>query len=450
MSVGNQNDPIVIVGAGTAGLSLAYHLELPYRLFEREEEVGGLCRSVTLAGCTFDYAPKVLLLGDEYATELSERLLGGNLQFVSFRDYSYHVKYDVYTRVPIQKHLYGLPSGVVTRMLGGLLARDRQQHDEPQNYRDWLYQKIGRPLADEVLLPQERKKWKIDPATMDYRWAPSRVASPSVDEAVRGARDEKAFGRQLGYTLRGGIGALMNAFADELDHLQTGVGLEHLDLTTHTATFSDGQHEHYRALVSTLPLPRLVERLEPLPDNVRAAAQALEHLSLRCVCVVVEAETYTDKQFIYVHDPDIVFHRVTFMSNLSPEMAPPGYVSLQAEVSHVGQPAEDDETLTEQVLADLIKIGFVRPDDPVVATDVLDIAYAYPRQTPERAEHVDTIRHYLAEFDVFLSGRNAEWEYYNMHDVIPQTRDLAKRLQKSYPDNNAVPVSTAQPHLKES
>lgn len=435
---GRTEAPVVIVGAGTAGLSLAYHLALPYRLFEREDAVGGLCRSITLAGCTFDYAPKVLLLGDAYATELSERLLGDNVQFVAFRDYVYHVRHRVYTRVPIQKHLHGLPSNVIVRAVAGLLARDRQPErspdSPPENYQAWLYDKVGRPLADEAILPQERKKWKIDPATMDYRWAPGRVPSPSVAEALRGAHDASAFGRRLGYTRRGGIGALMEAFADRLEHYQTGVGLEHLDLAGRTATFSDGSAQHYRALVSTLPLPSLVERLEPLPDDIRAAAEALEYLSLRCVCVVVKAEPYTDKQFVYVPDPDTVFHRVTYMSNLSPEMAPAGYVSLQVEVSYVGTPEQDDDTLTERVLADLYKIGFIRAGDPVVATQVLDIPFAYPRQSPDRAAHVERIRRYLADFDVYLCGRNAEWEYYNMHDVIPRSRDLAEQLQTRYPN----------------
>ena len=37
---------ILIVGAGLAGLSAAYHLRgLRYKLLERERRVGGLCRS---------------------------------------------------------------------------------------------------------------------------------------------------------------------------------------------------------------------------------------------------------------------------------------------------------------------------------------------------------------------------------------------------------------------
>ena len=52
---------IVIVGAGLAGLSTAYHLpHASYRLYEREREVGGLCRSYRKDGFTFDYTGHLL------------------------------------------------------------------------------------------------------------------------------------------------------------------------------------------------------------------------------------------------------------------------------------------------------------------------------------------------------------------------------------------------------
>jgi len=47
---------ILIIGAGLAGLSTAYHLkDRDYHIYEREGEVGGLCRSFKQDGFTFDY-----------------------------------------------------------------------------------------------------------------------------------------------------------------------------------------------------------------------------------------------------------------------------------------------------------------------------------------------------------------------------------------------------------
>lgn len=47
---------VVILGAGLAGLSSAYHLDADYEIYEKESEVGGLCRSRSVNGFVFDYA----------------------------------------------------------------------------------------------------------------------------------------------------------------------------------------------------------------------------------------------------------------------------------------------------------------------------------------------------------------------------------------------------------
>ncbi|HET8580280.1 MAG TPA: NAD(P)-binding protein, partial [Nitrospiraceae bacterium] len=72
---------IVIVGAGLAGLSAAYHLNgIPHRLFEKEKEAGGLCRSYQMAGFTFDMTGHLLHFRQAEIRDLVEGLLAGSLQ----------------------------------------------------------------------------------------------------------------------------------------------------------------------------------------------------------------------------------------------------------------------------------------------------------------------------------------------------------------------------------
>jgi protoporphyrinogen oxidase len=113
-------------------------------------------------------------------------------------------------------------------------------------------------------------------------------------------------------------------------------------------------------------------------------------------------------------------------------MAPPGYSSVVAEVSYIDQPPMDDEALIERVRADLVTTGILRPGDTIVASRVLDLPHAYPRQTPNRLENVRLVRSYLEESDIYSFGRFGEWEYYNMHDIIPNARDLAAQLEERY------------------
>lgn len=422
---------VLIIGAGIAGLSLAYHLQRPHRLYEKNTQVGGLCRSAIIEGCTFDYAPKVFLSGSAYATALNEKLLGDNLQYTAFSDWSYHHEFGgVYTRTPIQKHLYGLPDKEVLQILAGMAEVIKKTEDDSPitSYRDWLYKKLGRPLANRVIVPQERKKWKSDPADMDYQWATARVPRPDLATAILGATTDIPQSRTFGYTQQGGVAALMEAMAEHIPHLHLQKPLQKIQVRQKVAIFADGEQRPFDTLVSTIPLPLLVNMLDEAPTAVRHAAQQLKHLSLTCVCLVIKRPQLSDKHFVYVHEPQFIFHRLSFISNLSPQMAPQGYSTILAEVSYVDQLTVSPENLVEEVRDNLITMNILQPDDDIVAHDLLPIPYAYPRQTPNRQAHVQEIQAYLQRVGIISFGRNGEWEYYNMHDIVPRARDLAQQL----------------------
>lgn len=432
-----ENDArVLVVGAGIAGLSLAYHLEIPYKLIERDDEIGGICRSIVISECTFDYGPRILLPGSQYTAEVSQKLLGDNLHNLSFNDWIYHHSYHVYTKYPVQKYLYGLPADDILSCLTGLVDAtinfDQQSRWNFANYRDWLYYKVGRPMADMVVIPQETKKWRTDPAEMDYRWAPRKVVRPDLETALRGATHDLPHDREFGYPRRGGIAALMQAMADQVTDVTTRIALQAINTHNHTARFSDGCVLPYRALVATLPLPELIAMLDNVPRDVQDAAYQLMHISLLCVCLVVAREHISDKNFVYVYDPDLIFQRVSFFSNLSPEMAPPGYSSLVAEVSYKGTPPMDDDMLVHRVCEDLHAMQVLEPDDRIEEVRILRMPYAYPRMHIGYLESVQEIRNYLETHDIYTLGRFGEWEYLNIHDIIPRSKVLADQLHTRY------------------
>jgi DnaA family protein len=64
----------VIIGAGPAGLAAALGLSRDTLLVEREEHIGGLCRSIEINGYTFDHAGHVMASQEPYVLALYERL----------------------------------------------------------------------------------------------------------------------------------------------------------------------------------------------------------------------------------------------------------------------------------------------------------------------------------------------------------------------------------------
>jgi len=67
---------VVVIGGGLAGASAAYHLlDHDPIIFERESSIGGLCRSFTQDGFTFDCTGHLIHLKNDYVKALVSRLL---------------------------------------------------------------------------------------------------------------------------------------------------------------------------------------------------------------------------------------------------------------------------------------------------------------------------------------------------------------------------------------
>ena len=110
----------VILGAGLAGLSTAYHLGGDYTLLEQASEPGGLARSRTRDGFTFDVTGHWLHLSDPEVQRLVQSLLGDDLVTVARRAQVYtHGRYLPY---PFQTNLRPLPDAVRAECLEGFLA----------------------------------------------------------------------------------------------------------------------------------------------------------------------------------------------------------------------------------------------------------------------------------------------------------------------------------------
>ncbi|MGE4168855.1 MAG: NAD(P)/FAD-dependent oxidoreductase, partial [Candidatus Babeliales bacterium] len=146
---------IVIIGAGLTGLSAAYHLEkrgyTDYTLFEREETIGGLCRSVVQDGFTFDYTGHLLHINDSYFRSLINNLVGLD-QFNTINRKSFIYSHERYTRYPYQVNLFGLPKDVIAECIEGFVARSTSLK-KTRTYPEWVDKNFGTGFARHFFLP---------------------------------------------------------------------------------------------------------------------------------------------------------------------------------------------------------------------------------------------------------------------------------------------------------
>jgi protoporphyrinogen oxidase len=275
-----MNEKVLVLGAGLAGLSAAYHLKCEYVIFEKESRAGGLCRSYNDNGFIFDYAPHILYPQDEYIRSFIKKLLHGNLLVQAREAWIYHRAYRAYTRFPFQSHLFGLPVQVVEHCLRELKkAHNKIITSQPRSYYRWILQNFGQGMSKEFLVPYSEKLWTVHPKTMNCAWLKNRVIMPSYSEIIQGARSDTV--RQFGlnakfwYPLHGGIGALPDALIRQKDigkKLRLDSRVTAIDLRKKTVTVNKHNVYGFSHLISSLPLPEIVALIKDAPGPVRQAA----------------------------------------------------------------------------------------------------------------------------------------------------------------------------------
>ena len=427
---------ILIIGAGLAGLSAAYHLQgVPTRVFEKDKEAGGLCRSYQKDRFTFDFTGHLLHFRRAEIKALVEKLLGEGLARHTRRSYIY--SHGVFTEYPFQVNTFGLPPEVVRECLLGFIATltspASPDASKDRSFKEWIIENLGEGFAKHFMVPFNEKLWQVSLEELTSDWVSWLIPKPELKDVVNGALGikDKAFGYNPSflYPIQGGIAVLPNAFLSGVSHIEYGRELIEVDTGRRRATFQDGRVEPYETLVSTIPVPELVRRCTDLPAEIRDAASGLRCASVYNVNLGVARERISDKHWIYFPEAEYPFYRVGFPMNFAPSLGPSGCSSMYVEVSHQASRLIPPAELLNQVRRGLERAGVLQPHDDIVVADILDIRYAYVLFDRHRARAVPAILAELERRGIHSIGRYGRWEHSSMEDAMLQGRTLAERLR---------------------
>ena len=323
-------------------------------------------------------------------------------------------------------------------------AKPGAKPGEKPNFEQFIHTMWGSGIARHFAIPYNKKLWTVPLSEMETSWLGGRVPLPDLEEIIEGALEPvaKPMGpnARFGYPLQGGFQALMNGF---LPHLKGTLALNadvvQLSALQRVVTLADGRRYRYDHLISTMPLPALIDMIgDEAPADVRRAAQGLRHISVRCVNLGIGRENLTEKHWIY-YPEETIFHRIFVQGNASPGCNPPGGFGLTCEISYSAyKPLPcDGQALIDRCLRDCISVGLVREDDVVLTSNQVDMPYAYVIYDHARAANVATVKDWLAQHDIVLAGRYSEWEYYNSDHAFIAGKKAAEAVRWLAPRRTA-------------
>ncbi|MCP4716457.1 MAG: NAD(P)-binding protein [Deltaproteobacteria bacterium] len=425
---------IAIIGAGLTGLSLAYHLKKKsYEVFEKADAPGGLCRSVTVDGFTFDYTGHLLHMRSPLTKRLAERLMPGMLQKIARRAAIYC--YGRYIPYPFQANLYGLPREVVFECLKGIMqvGQATGRHPGARNFKSWVVETFGPGMAKHFFLPYNEKLWQLDLRRLTSEWAQWSIPRPNVEEVLRGAlgiaNDAMGYNAHFYYPRKGGITCVPDALARRLHSVRLNCRLTAINVARKKITLSDGSSRNYDRLVSTVPLPQLLRMIEDLPQCYRVCARYFSSVSVLNINLGINRKKISDYHWMYFPGAEFPFYRVGVYSNISPALAPRNTSSLYVEIAAKKPGALDESAAVDASLEGLRRCGILKKNDRVCVTKLLPIEHAYVHFTPYREQKLPQVMEWLQQHGIMSIGRYGAWDYLAMEDSLLQGRESAKLLQ---------------------
>lgn len=428
--------PIVIVGAGVAGLTLAFELTRRGQrvvVLEKDEAPGGLARSFAYGDYTFDIGPHRFHTDVESVNHFIADILGPDQREIRRCSGVYfRGKYYLWPlRLPV---LLDLPPSVLLlglRDLATLRAR------EVRSFEDYIMNMYGKTLYEVFFRDYSEKFLGIAPSETDAEWARTGMERAIIDKRLKiqklsdliiSALFTKGTVTRFIYPEQG-----MTQFCEKLavrvkghgGELHCGVGVDRLETEGRAiaAVHAAGRRFPAKAVVWTAPIT-LAARLLDLP------APDLTYLALVLYNVELSRPPALPQpfQWCYYGQKDIVFNRITVPSAFSPGLTPSGRGSVIVEVTcrEADEVWQHPEQLRERVADDLMRTGVVREPQDVTGMHIERVPDAYPVYHLGFGQVVEHTKQALSAYENFhLAGRCGLFWYNNMDNSIEQAQELA-------------------------
>lgn len=421
----------LILGAGLAGLSAAYHDQGPVTILEKGPVPGGHAVTHRQAGHTFDLTGHWLHLRDPKNLAWIRGLDTSVTWSPVSRDaevYSQgrHIPY------PFQSNLHALSPEDRAHCLATLPASVPRQ-SAALDFESYLLERFGQGITELFFRPYNEKLWGMPLSALSPDCMARFLPQPELAQIRQGALgplpQPQGYNACFFYPEAGGIDRLPRALqAGVLAQPQKNLVCEQkvlsVDLKRKQVQTLGAQGVRtwpFARLISTIPLPELLRVVSDKPEAVAQSAQRLAWSSWRYLDLGLSRPGPRPRHWVYVPDPEIAFFRVGCSSHACPNMAPPGQASLCVELADRQGPLD-----LQAILRDLVNIGMMQAPQDLKFVHERRIEYAYVHFDGHYQKARRTIFDWLDAQGVRSIGRYGGWTYGSMEDSLEAGKTAVK------------------------
>ena len=146
---------IKIIGAGPAGLSVAYYakkMNISFEVFEISDKVGGICKTENFDQFKYDLGAHRFHDKDEKVTESMKELLGEKLKMVNAPSKIYYKEKMINFPLELSNIFQNFSYPQIVKVFIENIFNHIKVNKIPKNFRELAYQTYGKTLSNLFLI----------------------------------------------------------------------------------------------------------------------------------------------------------------------------------------------------------------------------------------------------------------------------------------------------------
>ena len=433
---------VLILGGGLSGISLAYFLQESesideITILEKDDSIGGLCRSIKKDGYTYDIGPHILFSKDKEMLELMLSVLDEKNDLKRSNQIIYKGRYVQY---PFENDLSKLPEDDKNYCVTSFENNPYRGY-EAENMLQFFLKTFGEGITNTYLRPYNEKIWKYDPVFMDTQMV-ERIPRPTDEEIRRSASGETVDGyvHQLYFHFpkKGGIESVVRGFEKKLGEkckVMLNHSVKHIEKNGNIFRVEAGEDIFESdMLISTIPIHEMVSSYDNVPDQIKDHTLQLRYNSILIAFVKTKKDLSGDNFAFMNPEKSVIFHRISKMDFLGDEYKSDGATYMVEVTFRKGDYTDslsNDEIMT-RITDGMIYLGFAENADDISLINITRHQYAYVIYDLSHKSNMTAIREYFTNEGVHLNGRFGNFEYWNMDKVLREAKNMAEELMGRY------------------
>ena len=278
------------------------------------------------------------------------------------------------------------------------------------NLAEWFRVKFGKTLAEEYLIPYNRKIWGIDPSEMSPDWVLGKLPLPNQFEFFNGLIGSQKDDMVHSTFYYPKINTQTKFIESLSQNLNIELNYEVRSIEKKLNGFVINNSDEFDLIISTMPLDNICKVLKCTEEIMQEAKK----LKYNKISNMLWKSKPLKQTWTYFPEADTIFHRHIHIGNfMNPNC---DYTITEA----LGEFSYEELKLAGEKFDHLIEP--IKSNTSEHAYVVFDKNYKSSRSK---------IIGYLDSIGVYTIGRFGEWEYYNMDKCIESALSLYNKIMKN-------------------